>query len=1162
MSRKREQGYVLVAALSVVAILLVLLAALQYQGLAKRRTAVRMEAQYLAATAVTGLESSLENNLEDDHPTGAQEFTLLNDSVTNLSCGNDPGGPDYNSVYLDTDTYLRGLGFAGNLFAEPDRMAVGTSTAAHHQEELQDRERLTVPLGLRVEGRPTSWNPTFDLFRRNRYQAVYSGGFPYAAYAPAAHQNIELEEVSTWALPAREELEEKVNPLQLRSGLKPYVGAGGDVTIQKFEYGEVYSEGGEIEAPGGAVHFSRYLPFKTWGNKPYTEQLKTSLERASSTLSNLSTDKTGVIFGKLSESETLALINSGRIPRNFFTYQSAASWWFLMLPSIKYWGVAIDLQLHVPVSADMAALSSGLRAEPDLNAIKKWNEEIDKLEQELLPSDSPPKEKWDQNTPGLVPKLEVKARQYRELHQQIQQEKDNYSRLQLEGKSQSELDKKQKQIDRLEKKAQNLEREVRDLDKKVQRKKDEIESKKERVRYTTDKLTRELDSWLQGNPTGPDALTEFVMSHLKLGDPISTSSAKSTKPAKAGSQKKPGTSDLALISKNGMLLHSYATVLVRLGAQLRTVVENAMNSFPTRDITIDFIFWKETVKVPDHSKLQQWLDQIGKDLVNGLLNMAVYEVPLVYLDGVPLGPIEDGHFDIKDTFQVPPGRTFKLRGDMTVRGDLWLQRGSSMTVEGNLTMVDPKALDSVAGYGDMMLPHGRIYMEEGTSLIVEGDLKGAGDRYLGSVVVCGPVKSQNGITSAIICKGSVSLPQGTAGGIEMQELAGWCQGDKGREVIVNLLHRWAPNLSKAGPRILGPFGKRMPFFGRYPVILRFFPPSAAPIPTFEPLGQNINCRIFWVLSYAFATHLNASLGENFTTATLWWCFGGEQVAIYPKGVEEAAREELDPAMAALVANYEWVSHSPEHVVSSIIESGVKLVESPELLLQNSIIPLALQVLNPDPTGLSQHVIDKALEQFIGENSLDSVSEKLAEDLPLTIKIPGGQDYHVLDSPLAKALPVLQDAVNGLAPVSGIGSSPEVEKEAAQRLLVGCPGVMVYAGGTLDVGPSNWYDTPAVRAVGCFIAQGGVNLNVRYTVGSVVSFEGSIRGRKLLYTPQYTRASLYKPKQLELGGTRLNDLDQFYINAINHRYGAELDTGQAIDIPSQQPFFQSASGWGP
>lgn len=1121
-----------------------------------------MEAQYLAEIAGSGLETVLESNLEVELPDKVAELTLLSESVTNSSFGNDPAGPDHNSVYLDSDMFLRGRYFAQYLFSEPATMAIGNGGQATKDVELQNRERETVALGIRVEGRPTSWNPTFDLFRKTRYQTCYTGGFPYAAYAPAEHQKIELDQVSTWALPARGELDQSIDPLQRQSGLKPYVGAGGDISVKNFEYGEVYSEGGAIEAPGGAIHFQRYLPFKTWGRAPYTQLLKESLERTATTLSNLSTDKTGVIFGKLSESETLALVNSGQIPRNFLTYQSAASWWFLMLPSIKYWGVAIDLQLHVPVSADTAALAGGLRAEPDLKRLESLNKAIDHLEQELLPSDSPPKEKWNKTTPGLIPKLEVLARDYRDLYGRLQNEKDNYSRMQLEGKSQSELEKKQKEVDRLQQKLEALERKVRDLDKKVQRKRDEIESKKGQVRYTTDKLTSDLDSWIQGNPKGPDALTEFVMSHLKPGAPIDKASVQNSKPAKAKNQKKPGSSDLALISKNGMLFHSYATILVRLAAQLRRVVENAMKSFPTRDITIDFILWKETIEVPDHSKLPQWFDGIGDDLVNGLLNMAVYEVPLVFLDGIPLKPIEDNHFEIHDTFQVPPGRTFKLRGDMTIQGDLWLQRGASMTVVGDLTMVDPRALDSIAGYGAMMLPHGRIYMEEGSSLVVEGNLKAAGDRFLGSVVVCGPVEGLNGITTAIICKGSVSLPHGTAGGIEMQELAGWCQGEKGREVVVNLLHNWAPNLSKIGPKIFGPFGRRMPFFGRYPVILRFFPPSAVPTPTFEPLGQNINAKLFAVLSNVFSIHLNASLGENFTTATLWWCFGGEQAAVFPKGVEDAARAELDPAMAALVQNYDWTSKSPEDVVRANVEDALKTIDDPKRLLEKNLLPVVAQVLNPDPTGLSQQAVEKALEDFTGHESPNSLTEKLSEDLNLVVKLPGGQDYHILNSPLAKALPKLQDAVNGLAPISGLGASPEVEKEAAQRLLAGCPGVMVYSGKTLEVGPPNWFDTPAVRAVGCFVADRGVTLNVRYTVGSAISFRGSIRGRKLFFAPQYTRASLYKPKQLALGGGRLDDLGQFYENAANHRYGADLDTEQALDIPEKQPFYQSAVVWGP
>ena len=178
-----------------------------------------------------------------------------------------------------------------------------------------------------------------------------------------------------------------------------------------------------------------------------------------------------------------------------------------------------------------------------------------------------------------------------------------------------------------------------------------------------------------------------------------------------------------------------------------------------------------------------------------------------------------------------------------------------------------------------------------------------------------------------------------------------------------------------------------------------------------------------------------------------------------------------------------------------------------------------------------------------------------------IKVPGGKDFSIFE-PLKNAIKDIEDAVNGLSPSSGLAVSEKQEQESAHMLLVECPGVFIYGERSIQIGPSNWYDTPSVRAVGCFVSNGDITANARYTIGSLMSGNGRIKARELYYTPSFTRTSVYKPKELQKGGRRVSANDDYWANAVNIKYGKQLDTKEALDVPSLPVFFKSAEGWGP
>lgn len=1161
---RKGRGYLLGAVLAVLAILLTLVAALQYQGMARRRNAVIMEAQYLAERSAENLVNNLDSSLVGVRPSGMPDMFFADGTVTDNTSGpNYTGEIDKNIVYMDSDIYYRGANqYAGKIWADSDFLGVGTSKNVRVEDSLQGRTRRITPHTLRVEGHPTSWNPQYDLYRRTRYKSVYQAGFPYAAFAPGKDGTIELEKVSTWTLPAQGQLNEKKDhPLEQHSGLRPYVGAGKDVTVGDFRYGDAYSKAGEISVKGGAIGFNGYLPYENWGRKTYFQYIQQSLSAASSKLNSVATNKTGAVFGKLTLSDTIRLITKGSSPKNFLTYQAAAAWWFYMIPTVKAVGPSLEIRLHIPMPADTQLAGDAAASAPKIKRINELQSDIKNLENQLLPeSVSDDESKWDKNTPGMLPKLNWKTIEFQNLETELATLKQEYRNLEASGAKQSELDAKQNQIDSKQDEVNTKRDEIDSLDKEVQRKEDTVAAKKRTVETLQEELKSTVSSWVEGDPKGPDQSTDFLMTMISVGEPVDPNANAKVEAKPANSQKKKKDDKTKLLSSKGMLYHSYAGIMVRLAAQFRRLLVDAVTSFPMKTIRIKLPFKTIKFKIPDLLGIPRWLKNIGRNLLNGLKNMIVYEVPLVYLDGQVIKPISGSNFSIEETFNVPPGRTFKLEGSMTIKGDLWLQKGSSMILTGDLKMVQPGRRDAVFKYGEMMLPQGRIWMEEGSSLVVSGNIEAQGDKYLGSIVACGPGDMNHGLTATVICSGEVRLPHGTGGGMTLEELVVWVKDKSAGDIVRKLMEQWVPNLSKT-PRYLGPFQYRSPYFGRYPVTFRVFPPSPVPIPTFEPTGQNMNVHMLRMLTEIFNIQLNLTLGENFTTVCIWWASGSEQTAIFPKSAASSTKKEISRSIDKVLAPIDWARRlDPESILGDLLKECKALVSKPDII-GKTLVVVAVEAANPDPTGASQVAVDKALEELLGKGTPGSLSELVMSRINPIIKVPGGKDFSIFE-PLKNAIKDIEDAVNGLSPSSGLAVSEKQEQESAHMLLVECPGVFIYGERSIQIGPSNWYDTPSVRAVGCFVSNGDITANARYTIGSLMSGNGRIKARELYYTPSFTRTSVYKPKELQKGGRRVSANDDYWANAVNIKYGKQLDTKEALDVPSLPVFFKSAEGWGP
>ena len=81
------------------------------------------------------------------------------------------------------------------------------------------------------------------------------------------------------------------------------------------------------------------------------------------------------------------------------------------------------------------------------------------------------------------------------------------------------------------------------------------------------------------------------------------------------------------------------------------------------------------------------------------------------------------------------------------------------------------------------------------------------------------------------------------------------------------------------------------------------------------------------------------------------------------------------------------------------------------------------------------------------------------------------------------------------------------KDALQE----CSGALVYAGGRLTVGSETAGRERTPLSVGFFVAEGAIRLESETTIGSAVSLGDTVHGRRLLFYPPFTHASIPLPR---------------------------------------------------
>ncbi len=486
--------------------------------------------------------------------------------------------------------------------------------------------------------------------------------------------------------------------------------------------------------------------------------------------------------------------------------------------------------------------------------------------------------------------------------------------------------------------------------------------------------------------------------------------------------------------------------------------------------------------------------------------------------------IDKKNFIFDGTITVPRGRTLKFAGNLVIKGDLWIQEGGSLFVDGDLKVIKP---GKVSRLSPVAAPGGRIIIENGSSLIVEGNISCQGDEKYGSLVVVSPVNEINSITSAVMTrKGSINIPYGVMPGVSIRDLAEYA-----RTPLWKSLEKIMENAGDLA-KVAGPFFARKPFFASYAASLLFFrdknlnnplyPPFIVPLQEDE---DNITNEVFEILTGAFSIRLNAYLGENFFTHSSWWIFGEGVIPVFPK------------------ANIDEMSK----IVPEISDTRDVLLKVAELTEKTGVIGSSGK--NAVDTAESQaSKINSIYMPFILTGFL-SPCDKVAELAAMTIKSQAERAYKKFDEVREEGEKLQGKVDNARQSFARLYKSiDDVIADDEKLVFQSIPGVLIYSGNEINIGIASLDNKPDgdrfLPLSGMLIAKNDLVITGRFNaVGSLMSLEGNITApdSNLQFYPYFTKASIYLPKDL-----KGNISDEFLLTGDGLSGKAPLNVG--ITIP--------------
>jgi hypothetical protein len=450
-------------------------------------------------------------------------------------------------------------------------------------------------------------------------------------------------------------------------------------------------------------------------------------------------------------------------------------------------------------------------------------------------------------------------------------------------------------------------------------------------------------------------------------------------------------------------------------------------------------------------------------------------------DGYPNG------FKMKCSWSIPKAKTLRLgniaegrRCNVTIVGDLWLQDGALLFVDGDLTIKSPAAAPA-----SVKSPAGRLIMGLGSTLVVTGHLIVEGTPTYGSIYVTNAPGKINQITSGILCSGNVTIENGMVPASTLVQTADWMMTNPDMLTLKTFIQSVidnAPTLAK----VAGPFYRRGAYFSMYPAAYALS--TLTPIITAYPiLSENIQRTILSKgVSPGFAIVLNAYIGEYLFAHTDWWIFGEGCFPVIPKveasttlsaltGSSTGGASEDLAAKASTYVNTTLTSDLFTTIDSALrVKIGQDLV-SPVLSTTYNYFVWSWQVAAQMTTAL------QPLQNLLATKGIS---------LEPTVSMAMNSSY---STALTTAYGSVTTKVSNYQ-TSGGGSFKEV------------PGILVYAGGDITLTSKSFS--------GLFIAKHNLYSTASVITGCVISLDSFIQAPNttLRYYPYFTTASLYLPSQ--------------------------------------------------
>lgn len=951
--RSGSRGSALIFVFVLMFVMLTLVAGLHYRQSSARASLFHADANLQARIAA---EVELARHC---HPTGT--FSS-------------PSGPVQGALQKSSELAPTPLA-AKNLFSKSGLVDLAKAQTLKSEKLLSARPGLFWN-SIKVSSSDPSMQPD-----KARYLAVISESFPYAACAPQGQ--IEASEAMAWRNQVFSNIEFPTQ--QAFSGGSARLAAGGNITLGKCSYGELFSTSGTIRVEEGRFVAFQGPPADLVGPTAYPNQVRQQVQQAIDRLSAQAFDKTPLFTGAPLGVDLVLDLFKGKADSalaSALSLRQAMRFPFLMLPGGRIKGVIVNVWLHMPYAPDGGSSQSRVES--------------------------------------------------------ISQEKQG----QIDGKL-SEIEAKNKQIEEAKKQAE--------AETDPQRKQD------------AQKVVKAREAESEGLLEGLQGIQKELDSEIESA--LETSKAEEDK----GPANRAG--EVGMDDK-GVPGFSYGPFYKKL-----------------LDFCLDCVISAFTGKAPD-------LDKWAKSLYQ--------EVRLVHFGAKDYDTdftIDETQTELTATFNVPSARAIKLRGNVKIKGDLWLMRGATLVVQGNLDLESPLDATSL----DPRKPRGRIFMEEGANLVVSGNLTCQGAPALGSILVGSPVDAMHAGTSCILVQGDVTIPFGvwpafSLGDLDLSQVPEL-------SVMRDVLGSVAPNLAK----LVGPFHRRKPYFSKFATnfvvacLLTPIGPIPVPVPAPIPNPENANVKVFRAMSMIYSTQMNLAWGENFITHCDWWFLGQGTVPMFPKINPTVYLDKLKnlsfPDLPDVSQVEKWLKDKGPELVEKMVPR----------LLADVIVKLVVSQLTMGFGDIALGVLplDEWLDKVLGAESLQG---SLAE----------------------------------IAGLDGLANSirDKVGDTASLILLHEIPGILIYSGGTLKVGSDTRFPVPLT--IGMLVASKDVISGAAVTAGAALSLEGNVSVKRLFYDPNSTRCSLYLPTSSPRKVTTMDWLDW----ALEVRFGKFFENNEAVDIGPQ------------